>query len=126
MKLKPEDLKKISEKMEASTNLRSGAGRAKITVHMGTCGIATGARDIMKAFLDELEASGKKDILFTTTGCAGLCSHEPMATIEIKGESPVKYVHLTKDKVKEIFEQHVIKGNIVEKSALGRGSERVG
>jgi len=126
MKLKPEDLKKISEKMEASTNLRSGAGRAKITVHMGTCGIATGARDIMKAFLEELEASGKKDIIFTTTGCAGLCSHEPMATIEIKGESPVKYVHLTKDKVKQIFEEHVIKGNIVEESALGRGSERVG
>ena len=126
MKLKPEDLKKISEKMEASTNLRSGAGRAKITVHMGTCGIATGARDIMKAFLEELEASGKKDIIFTTTGCAGLCSHEPMATIEIKGESPVKYVHLTKNKVKQIFEEHVIKGNIVEESALGRGSERVG
>ena len=126
MKLKPEDLKKISKKMEASTNLRSGAGRAKITVHMGTCGIATGASDIMKAFLEELEASGKKDIIFTTTGCAGLCSHEPMATIEIKGESPVKYVHLTKNKVKQIFEEHVIKGNIVEKSALGRGSERVG
>ncbi len=126
MKLKPEDLKRISEKMEASTNLRSGAGRAKITVHMGTCGIATGARDIMKAFLDELETSGQKDILFTTSGCAGLCSHEPMATIEIKGESPVKYVHLTEAKVKKIFDEHVMKGNIVEESALGRGSERVG
>ncbi|MCF6335137.1 MAG: (2Fe-2S) ferredoxin domain-containing protein [Spirochaetales bacterium] len=126
MKLKPEDLKKISDKMEASTNLRSGAGRAKITVHMGTCGIATGSRDIMKAFLEELETSGQKDILFTTSGCAGLCSHEPMATIEIKGESPVKYVHLTKEKVKKIFDEHVMKGNIVEESALGRGSERVG
>ncbi|MCD6396818.1 MAG: (2Fe-2S) ferredoxin domain-containing protein [Spirochaetaceae bacterium] len=126
MKLKPEDLKKISEKMEASTNLRNGAGRAKITVHMGTCGIATGARDIMKAFLDELEASGQKDILFTTTGCAGLCSHEPMATIELKGESPVKYVYLTKDKVKSIFKEHVLGGKVVNEFALGRGSERVG
>ena len=126
MKLKPEDLKKISDKMEASTNLRNGAGRAKITVHMGTCGIATGAREIMKAFIDELEASGKKDILFTTSGCAGLCSHEPMATIEIQGESPVKYVHLTKEKVKTIFKEHVLNGHIVKESALGRGSERVG
>ena len=126
MKLKPEDLKKISEKMEASTNLRSGAGRAKITVHMGTCGIASGARDIMKAFMDELEASGKKDIIFTTTGCAGLCSHEPMATIEIQGEPPVKYVHLTKEKVKIIFKEHVMNGKIVKESALGRGNERVG
>ena len=126
MKLKPEDLKKISKKMESSTNLRSGAGRAKITVHMGTCGIATGARDIMKAFLDELEASGQKDIIFTTSGCAGLCSHEPMATIEIQGETPVKYAHLTKEKVKTIFKEHVMNGKIVEESALGRGSERVG
>ena len=126
MKLKPEDLEKISEKMRAAKVLREGAGRARITVHMGTCGIATGARDIMKAFLDELEASGEKDILFTTSGCAGLCSHEPMATIEIKGEAPVKYILLTKEKGARIFKEHVLGGKVVEEFALARGSERVG
>ena len=55
MKLKPEDLDKISRRMKATTLLREGAGRAKITVHMGTCGIASGARDIMSAFLKELQ-----------------------------------------------------------------------
>lgn len=125
MKLKPEDITKIAEKMHAAANLRDGVGTARIIVHMGTCGIASGAREIMKAFMEELDKSGRKDILFTTSGCAGLCSHEPMATIERKGETPVKYVELTADKVKEIFEKHVVNGNIVTEYALGKGSERM-
>ena len=125
MKLKPEDINRIAEKMHAAANLRDGSGTARIIVHMGTCGIASGARPIMKAFMDELDKSGREDILFTTSGCAGLCSHEPMATIERKGETPVKYVELTPEKVHEIFDKHVLNGNIVAEYALGKGSERM-
>jgi NADP-reducing hydrogenase subunit HndB len=49
------DLEKIREESRRSLVLREGAGRAKITVHMGTCGIAAGARDIMAAVLKEIE-----------------------------------------------------------------------
>lgn len=126
MKLKPEDLEKISENMKATSSLREGAGRAKITVHMGTCGIASGARGIMKAFLHEIESAGVKDLIFTTSGCAGLCSHEPMATVELKGETPVKYVKLNDEKVKKIFEDHILGGNVVSEFALAQGSERLG
>ena len=126
MKLKPEDLDKIAQKMRSTTTLRDGAGRAKITVHMGTCGIASGAREIMKAFLKQLEERDQKDVLFTTSGCAGLCSHEPMATVELKGEAPVKYVNLTEEKVKEIYEKHILEGKVVAEYAIGKGSERIG
>ena len=61
-KLKIEDLDKISQKVRKTTLLREGAGRAKITVHMGTCGIAAGAREIMNALLDEFD---KKNIVET-------------------------------------------------------------
>ncbi len=125
MKLKPEDLDKISEKMRASTVLREGAGRARITVHMGTCGIASGARKILKAFMDRLEESAAKDVILTTSGCAGLCSQEPMATVELKGEAPVKYIDLTEEKVKKIFSGHVMGGKIVTEYALALGSERI-
>ncbi len=125
MKLKPEDIDRIADKMHAAANLRDGSGNARIVIHMGTCGIASGSRNIMKAFMDELNKSGRKDILFTTSGCAGLCSHEPMATIERKDETPVKYVELTPEKVHEIFEKHVLNGNIVTEYALGKGSERM-
>ena len=53
-KLKVEDLAKIKEKTRKMTILREGAGKAKVTVHMGTCGIASGAREIMSALLDEM------------------------------------------------------------------------
>ncbi len=125
MKLKPEDLDKISEKMRASTVLREGAGRARITVHLGTCGIASGARAILKAFMDRMEESAVKDVILTTSGCAGLCSHEPMATVELKGEAPVKYIDLTKEKAGKVFAGHVMGGKIVTEYALALGSERI-
>jgi len=125
MKLKPEDLDKISQKMKSTTMLREGAGRVKITVHMGTCGIASGAREILSAFMKEIENVDAKDIILTTSGCAGLCSKEPMATVELKDEPPVKYVDLNPDKVKQIFSEHVLGGRIVEDFALALGSERI-
>ena len=125
MKLKPEDLDRISQRMRATTILREGAGRVKITVHMGTCGIASGARDILGAFLKHIEEADASDIIITTSGCAGLCSHEPMATVELKDEPPVKYIDLSVDKVARIFKQHVMGGEIVKEFALAIGSERV-
>ena len=126
MKLKPEDIDKIAQRMRTATTLRDGNARARITVHMGTCGIASGAREIMKAFLSQIETHQSKDVVLTTSGCAGLCSHEPMATVEIQGESPVKYVKLDEDKVKRIFEEHVEGGNAVAEYAIAQGSERIG
>jgi len=46
-KLTIADLKKIKDKVHSETALREGAQRAKITVHMGTCGVAAGARAVM-------------------------------------------------------------------------------
>jgi len=124
-KLKLEDLEQISEKMRRMVILREGAGRAKIIVHMGTCGIAAGARKIMAAVLALMKENNVKDVIVTSSGCAGLCSHEPMITVELKGEAPVKYIDLTEEKVREIFTEHVMGGSIVTKYALGIGSERI-
>lgn len=124
-KLKIEDLEKISERVKRTTLLREGAGRAKITVHMGTCGIAAGARGIMNTLLEEFEKKNITDVILTSSGCAGLCSKEPMATVELKDEAPVKYVDLTPEKMRKILSEHVIGGKIVEEYALAKGSERV-
>ena len=124
-KLKPGDLERISERMRKITILREGTGRARIIVHMGTCGIAAGARKIMAAILALVEEKNIRDVIVTSSGCAGLCSREPMMTVELRGKAPVKYVDLTEEKVQEIFTQHVMNGNIVAKYALAVGSERV-
>ncbi len=124
-KLKPEDLEQISEKMRKMVVLREGTARAKIIVHMGTCGIAAGARKIMAAILALMEEKNAKDVIVTSSGCAGLCSREPMITVELKGEAPVKYVDVTEDKTRQIFDEHVMGGKILAKYALAIGSERV-
>ena len=125
-KIKPEDLEKIRERMTRTMSLRDGDARVKITVHMGTCGIAAGARKIMSALLVLVEEKDSTDIVLTTSGCAGLCSREPMMTVELKGEAPVKYVDLNEDKTRKIFSEHVLSGAVVEEYALAIGSERVG
>jgi len=125
-KIKPEDLDKIRERMTRTMNLRDGGARAKVTVHMGTCGIAAGARKIMSSLLGLLEEKDINDVLITTSGCAGLCSREPMMTVELKGQAPVKYVDLDEEKTQKIFSAHVLSGEVVEEYALAIGSERVG
>ena len=125
-KIRTEDLEKIRERLAGTMNLRDGDARAKVTVHMGTCGIAAGARKIMSVLLDLVDEKGAKDVLITTSGCAGLCSREPMMTVEFKGKAPVKYVDLDQDKTEKIFSDHVLSGAVVEEYALAIGSERVG
>ncbi len=124
-KLKPEDLNRIAEKKRHQTLLREGAGRAKVTVHMGTCGISAGARKIMSTLLASMEEQKVSDVILTTSGCAGLCSQEPMMTVELKDKAPVKYVELDEEKTRTIFTNHVIGGEIVTDFALCLGSERL-
>ncbi|MBN1354898.1 (2Fe-2S) ferredoxin domain-containing protein [bacterium] len=124
-KLTIEELRKIREKAKRSTNLRDAQGKAKITVHMGTCGIASGAREVMDALLDAIDRYGIRDVLVTTSGCAGLCSHEPMATVEYHGSPPVKYAKLTPEKIERILLEHADKGHMVEEYALAIGSEKM-
>ena len=118
------DLEKIREESRRSLVLREGAGRAKIIVHMGTCGIAAGARDIMAAVLKEIEERKLTDVIVTNSGCAGLCSKEPMITVELVNyPAPVKYAEMTPAKIKKIFDLHIIREEIVKEYLLAVGSE---
>ena len=122
-KLTIDDLKRIKEEVRSTTVLREGGFRAKVNIHMGTCGIAAGARKLMSVVLKEIEEKKIIDVMVTTSGCAGLCSREPMATVEILGQPPIKYCDLNEEKMKEIFIHHVLNGEVVEGYALARGSE---
>jgi NADP-reducing hydrogenase subunit HndB len=118
-----EDLKRIREEARRTVVTRSGDARAKVIIHMGTCGIAAGARDVMGALLKEIETQHLADILVTTSSCAGLCSQEPMATVEMPGRPPLKYVDLTPEKIVRVLHEHVLGGRVVTEFALATGSE---
>lgn len=121
-----DDLKRMRDEGAATIALRAGQARARVTVHLGTCGISAGAREVMAALLQAIEGHGAADVLVTTSGCAGLCSREPMVTVEIRGEAPVKYVDLTPAAMKQVFEDHVLGGQVVAQFALAAGSETTG
>lgn len=124
-KITPEDLDRISKKTREIIHLRQGAAQRRILVHMGTCGIAAGARAVMTALMEEIEKKEIKDVALTIASCAGLCSREPMITVEMKDQPPTKYVDVTREKALEILEKHVLGGAIVSEYALSVGSERV-
>jgi NADP-reducing hydrogenase subunit HndB len=75
--------------------------------------------------MNEVEARDLHDVIIMNSGCAGLCSKEPMMTLEVLGEpAPVKYISLTTEKVKKIVESHVLRGEVVREYALALGSEQ--
>jgi NADP-reducing hydrogenase subunit HndB len=121
-----DELRKMRESAKKKLHLREGKFRGKVTVHMGTCGIAAGAREIMDTFLSEFDSREVMDIMLTSSGCAGFCSEEPMITVEMEGSAPVKYGKLTPDKVKAVFAEHIIGGNVMKDFVIGIGSERAG
>jgi len=123
-KLKVEDLYRIKGEVLRSSVLETGKNNVRITVHMGTCGISSGADKVFQALNEERDACGRKDIIVTTSGCAGICNREPLITIEKAGEEPVRYAEVDQEKMRQIFQGHVLKGEINPEWVYARGWEQ--
>jgi NADP-reducing hydrogenase subunit HndB len=91
---------------------------------MGPCGIAAGARDVMKALLTEVENAVVHDVVVISSGCAGRCSLEPMITVEVRDEPELQYGNLNGKKIVEIFRRHVVGGRVVKKYLVGKDVQR--
>ena len=111
-KLTIEDLKKLRNDAKKMIALREGEATVKVTVHMGTCGIAAGAREVMDTLLDEVGRTGREDIHILNSGCIGMCSSEPNVTVEIKGQDPAIYQQVDRNKMRQIFKKHVLQGEV--------------
>ena len=120
-KLSIADLKKIKERVLSEISVREGGQKAKITVHMGTCGIAAGARAVMDTLMSEIAEAGVADLMVTTSGCAGMCSREPMITVEILGQEPILYGQMDANKMRQVFRRHVLHGEVQTMFAMARG-----
>jgi NADP-reducing hydrogenase subunit HndB len=109
-----EDLKRLREDALEKRKVKSAAGQAQVIVAMGTCGIAAGARDAMKAILDTIESESLTGIVVTQTGCIGLCEREPIVQVVIGEQPKVTYGKVTPEVARRIMNEHVVKGNVVE------------
>jgi len=119
-KLTIADLKRIKEKTAKAISVRDGTATAKIMVHMGTCGIAAGAREVMSVLMEELANSDRDDIRVVNSGCMGMCSSEPNVTVEIEGAMPIVYQLINPNKMRQIFKRHVLQGEIQTDFALAK------
>jgi NADP-reducing hydrogenase subunit HndB len=119
-KLTIDDLRKIKEKTAKETSLRDGAASIKITVHMGTCGIAAGAREVMSALMEEMSAVDRQDIRVVASGCMGMCSSEPNVTVEVQGSEPIIYQLMDPNKMRQVFKRHVLLGEVQTGFALAK------
>jgi NADP-reducing hydrogenase subunit HndB len=119
-KLTIEDLQRIKEQTTKSTALRQGDARVKITVHMGTCGIAAGARDVMNVLMQEMAEADRQDIRVVTAGCMGMCSSEPNVTVEVLDSEPIVYQHMDANRMRQVFRRHALLGEVQTDFALGK------
>ena len=108
-----EDLKRLREEALEKRKVKTSSGSAQVTVAMGTCGIAAGARETMKTILNEIETKDLSGIVVTQTGCIGLCEREPIVQVTVGEEPKMTYGKVTPDVAKRILKEHVLEGKPV-------------
>jgi NADP-reducing hydrogenase subunit HndB len=111
-KLTYEDLERIRDQAGKSMALRLGEADTFVTVHMGTCGIAAGAREVMKALLEAVSVSGRSGIQVFASGCMGQCATEPNVSVTLAGSQPIVYQQMNAEKMKQVFQGHVLGGRV--------------
>lgn len=113
-----DDLKRAREDALKKRELKATSGAIQVIVGMGTCGIAAGARDTMKAILETIEQDSITGVIVTQTGCIGLCEREPIVQV-IVGEQPkVTYGKVTPEVARKILKEHVVAGKIVTNNVI--------
>ena len=108
-----EELKRLKEEALEKRKAQPMGERARIVVGMGTCGIASGARETMGAILDVIEHEGLSGIAVTQTGCVGRCEWEPIVQVAVGNEPLVIYGHVSAERARKIVKEHVVGGQVV-------------
>ena len=76
------DARDVLERLEAEGSALLNPPVARITVGMGTCGLAAGARSVMDALRAEA-AESDAHLQVVAVGCRGLCYAEPLVEVTL-------------------------------------------
>ncbi|MFN6991227.1 MAG: (2Fe-2S) ferredoxin domain-containing protein [Fervidobacterium sp.] len=116
-----EELMKIKEEALQNIKMRESGKRGKIIVAMGTCGIAAGAKDTLKAIVEYMNELKISDISVVQSGCMGLCEVEPTVEVSLEGQEPIIYGHVTPENARRIVQSHILEGKVVSDLVVKRG-----
>jgi len=87
--------------------------RSHVLVCGGTGCTSSGAQEVMDGFRKELKARGlDNEVLVVPTGCHGMCEMGPIVVVYPEGTF---YCRVTAADVKEITEEHLFKGRVVDR-----------
>lgn len=114
-------LEELRNKTLAKINLRKDEGDGiRIVVGMATCGIAAGARPVLKALMDEVEKRNLSEkVSLTQTGCIGMCKLEPIVEVYMPNEEKITYVKMTEEKAAKVIAETVVNGKVVTEYTIG-------
>ncbi len=111
------DLQKLKADLQSKVNIRekgeSAESLVQVKVAMATCGIASGAKQVMEFFIDELEKRNIESVV-TQTGCMGYCYAEPTIEVKLLNQDPVVFGYVDTAKADEIIEKYVKNGELVD------------
>lgn len=111
------DLKKIKSELQSKMDLREKSEHpdkmVQVKVAMATCGIASGAKQVMDYMIEEFEKRGIEAIV-TQTGCMGYCYAEPTIEVIVPGKDPIVFGYVNIKKADEIIEKYIKIGELVE------------
>ena len=115
-----EELMQIRDQMKNKVAIRNGSGDIRVVVGMATCGIAAGARPVLNAFVEGVNAADLSGtVSVTQTGCIGICQYEPVVEVFEDGKDKVTYVEMTAEKAARVVEEHLKGGNPVNEFTIG-------
>lgn len=108
------DLQKLKDEYHEKQIFGAPAeGVVQVKVGMATCGIASGAREIMKFLIEECEHQAI-DAQIKQTGCLGYCYAEPMVEVQLPDSEPIVFGYVDKKRAKEIIEKYIVQGEQIE------------
>ena len=113
-----DELRKIKEQAKNTVSLRVKGDNIEnmiqVRVAMATCGIASGAREVMNEFIEELQRQNMDNVVVTQTGCMGYCYAEPTLELTMPGQEPIIYGYVDKAKVHDIIEKTIKTGELLD------------
>lgn len=118
------ELQALRDKVKGTIGIREDdTGNIRVVVGMATCGIAAGARPVLKAFTEEAAKRGLQNVTITQTGCIGICQYEPVVEITEPGKEKVTYVKMTAEKAVQVVANHLVNGNVMSEYTIGAASK---
>ena len=104
------DLKKKREELQSALTLREQGENTEnliqVKVAMATCGIASGAKQVMEVIINECKKRSIQAVV-TQTGCMGYCYAEPTVEVTKPGIDPVVFGFITPLKAEELVAKYL-------------------